>query len=317
MNKSLFCSLYLLLFTFFQLIPFESILTQIRFGALIPSSSVKTEDTWIVFGSFRGGDFSSSVYRIRPDGSGETLISRHPGGRPNSLDPSVCPDGRILFTRGGGDHRESIWIMNGDGSGERELISGVGLRFGGGHALPSISTDGKTLLYVHAKSRQDTSVYTRALDGGEPKPLGPGRYPAWSPDGKVALVRDVDGTDQVFATEGQALKQITFGPGATYPSWSPDGQSLVFCQPTGGKLDIFILSLSSGEPRQLTFTADQSEKEPTWSPDGRWIAFTKPPPDAPDGWQKSIFLIPVEGGPAKQITGSRFNDTRPTWMVMP
>lgn len=96
-------------------------------------------ESWIVFASFRGGDFASSLHRIKLDGSQETAISRHSGGKPNSLDPSVCPDGRILFTRGDGSHLESVWIMDGDGGSEKLLVEGVGRRFPGGHALPSLS----------------------------------------------------------------------------------------------------------------------------------------------------------------------------------
>lgn len=282
-----------------------------------PPLPSETGETWIVFASFRGGDFASSVHRICLDGTREVDISRHPGGKPNSLDPSVCPDGRILFTRGQiGSHSESIWIMNGDGRAEKQLLEGVGRRFPGGHALPSVSPDGKTLVYVHAKGRNDTHVYTRPLSGGESQYLGPGRYPSWSPKGEVALIRDVGGNDQLFVVDGDNARQLTFGKGCAYSSWSPDGKHLVYAGLEGESLDLFVISAEGGEPRNLTQTPKVHEKEPAWSPNGRLIAYTRPDPEAPDGWQKSIYVIPVDGGDARKVSKSQYNDTHPSWLVM-
>ncbi len=66
---------------------------------------------WLLFGSFRGGDFSSSIHAIRMNGSGECRISQHASGRPGCLDPAASADGaRLVFTRGGdGTHLVSLW----------------------------------------------------------------------------------------------------------------------------------------------------------------------------------------------------------------
>jgi Tol biopolymer transport system component len=66
----------------------------------------------------------------------------------------------------------------------------------------------------------------------------------------------------------------------------------------------------------LTSTASLSEVHPAWSPDGRLIAFSAQPADAPDDWQHSIFVVPSVGGESRQVTSSRFHDTRPSWLTI-
>ena len=197
----------------------------LMFVGMQPAGSDQTLDNqqWIVFGSFRGGDFSSSILKVSADGGKETSISKHPGGKPNSMDPSICPDGRILFTRGNASHQEEIWIMDGDGGNERRLTGPAGKRWAGSHSVPTLSPDGKMLLYVKAGSRRgDTTVMVRPLEGGEPKSLGPGRYPAWSPDGKIGFMRSVNKVDELFVMANLEAEpvRLTHGKGAAYLSFS-------------------------------------------------------------------------------------------------
>jgi Tol biopolymer transport system component len=62
---------------------------------------------------------------MRPDGSGKRNLTRTPG-----LDeqfPAWLPDGRLSFTRGDGTSESGygLWVMNADGSDQRELVSHV------------------------------------------------------------------------------------------------------------------------------------------------------------------------------------------------
>ena len=81
-------------------------------GADCPADAAAGSN-WVVFSSFRGGDFASSLHAVRPDGKGECRMSAHSSGRPNVLDPAVSADGKwIAFTRGGGGgHVTSVWTM--------------------------------------------------------------------------------------------------------------------------------------------------------------------------------------------------------------
>ena len=50
-------------------------------------------------------------------------------------------------------------------------------------------------------------------------------------------------------------------------------------------------------------------------PDGTRIAFTAKPGDSPDGWQRSVYVMPADGGPPQQVTSSKYNDHGVGWMV--
>ena len=275
---------------------------------------------WIVFGSFRGGDYSSSVHAVRPDGTGEVQLSLHPSGRPGCLDPWAALDGsRILFTRGGdGSHRVDVWAMAGDGTGEAALTDRVMTRFRNGRAWPGASPDGEHVVYVSEAGGTRSLVVAKA-DGSEPRTLCPGEFPAWSPvDDRILFVADDAGTDQVWSVDaaGGEPVRLTSGAEAGFPSWSPDGTEVLYSLSVGSSADLFLVpSEGGGEPLRLTDTPGRSELQATISPDGAWIAFTARPADAPGGWERSVYVMPAVGGDARQVTPSAHNDGRPTWIT--
>lgn len=133
------------------------------------------------------------------------------------------------------------------------------------------------------------------------------------------------------------------------PRWSPDGTRIAFSSSTDDDgSEIYVYWVESGKLARIT----QLESSPgglSWSPDGDQIAFTMKvpesnpelvkPPKKPQGaeWAKSprvttrlkhesdgvgyvdpgfshIFVVPAEGGTARQITsGDYHHDSRPVW----
>jgi Tol biopolymer transport system component len=70
----------------------------------------------IAFRSERDGN--AEIYVMRPDGSGQTNVSRNPSEHEDF--PSWTPDGRISFTRGG-----DLWVMDADGSDQERVLTGA------------------------------------------------------------------------------------------------------------------------------------------------------------------------------------------------
>ena len=85
---------------------------------------------------------------------------------------------------------------------------------------------------------------------------------------------------------------------------SPDGKTIVF-DLLG---DLYSLPIAGGEATPLT-TGMAWDMQPRYSPDGRFIAFTS---DRKGG--DNIFVLPVEGGEARQVTKESFRLLNsPTW----
>ena len=84
----------------------------------------------------------------------------------------------------------------------------------------------------------------------------------------------------------------------TSPAFSPDGKQLVFAWDggiDGGKMDIYIKLIGTGEPFQLTST-ETDEINPVFSPDGKTIAFVRIFPT-----HNEIISIPALGGAERKI----------------
>ncbi len=164
--------------------------------------------------------------------------------------------------------------------------------------------------------------------------------PQISPDGKsVAFVvtrNDLkenrgDSDIWVVSSQGGAALQLTSSPKSdSQPRWSPDGSQLAFVSNRGDSAQIYLIDPRGGEARKLS-DVKSGISNLTWAPNGRTLAFTGDipwPPKAKDtqedpypsdatvfdhlfyrhwdewraGSRSHLFVIPVEGGTAKDLT---------------
>lgn len=280
---------------------------------LLLASPAYADEAWIVFGSFRGGDFSSSVHAIRPDGSQERELSPHLAGFPASLDPWATPDGEfIIFSRGGSNHKTSVWLLD-PASGDEEQVTGLVMtRFKSGRAWPSMRPGTYLLTFVR-ENANERRIAVREWPGDTQLDLGPGEYPSWSPNGdKLAYMRD--GSVWIHDFDSGLARAVEIAlAGVGFPSWNPAGDRLLIVGANGPGQDLYEVGLDGEVLRQLTTTQDLDEIAPLWSPDGRYIAFAADSAAPKDGWQKSIYVLDIESGESREITSGDFNDTRPTW----
>ncbi|HWO02136.1 MAG TPA: protein kinase [Blastocatellia bacterium] len=132
---------------------------------------------------------------------------------------------------------------------------------------------------------------------------------AWSPDGKFIAFTYKDPKEEptkiFLVSPDTSAKHTLTSPSAENvgdfnPAFSPDGQSVAFVRKSSvessDKSDIYIVPITGGEPRRLTFD-NTSFAGLTWSTDGREIIFSS----SRAGGSLSLWRVPASGGAAERI----------------
>ena len=127
--------------------------------------------------------------------------------------------------------------------------------------------------------------------------------PVLSPDGKSIAFRALND----IYTMAIGHKPVPLTKDSFYksdPAWSPDGKYLAYSSDRGGKLDLWLRDLASGEDRQLSHL-DHAAVSAAWSPDGKSIAYLD---------QAGVLrVLDVASGAIKQVIGSQWEPGRPSW----
>jgi len=203
-----------------------------------------------------------------------------------TYDLAPAPDGKSFtfsFTRGLGFGSE-LWLARDGGRSTTLLLSRPEQIV----TFARWSPDGSRIAFILMPDTQTPfppgELWLMNADGSEahflaPADAGHGYAPAWSPDGtQIAFVRRENSDDSGVAQEAgnlvsnlyvvdvgtNALTPITQFAGALVeaPLWSPDGGYLVFSARIDGKMDLWAVEGSRGEPFRLA--DDSSLCCPVW-----------------------------------------------------
>lgn len=224
----------------------------------------------VVFGWDEGREDGGSLYMVRADGTGLTLLS-----------PSIG-DGRELGCFD--DHRTGDYRVAFDTS-------------------PAVSPDGRTVAYHTLRQSifpSTPDIVRVHLDGGELERLSPVRgpeqfeehtEPAWSPDGTRIAFRKA-GRLHTMAADGSDV--VGNAPGIWAPpeppAWSPDGTRIAFrgVAPGGGTpRSLYIVGADGSDLRLVADGEPDTDVDlpsgyrprgvytAVWSPDGQRIALVR------------------------------------------
>ena len=229
------------------------------------------------------------LYVINADGSGQRKLA----DEASLAAPDWSPDGqKIVFisNRGGptwctwqpGCNTE-IYVMNADGSGQRNLTR-------------------------NPAHDSNTSYWGAA-------------HSAWSPNGgKIAFVSDRDGRAgcigqpgcnteiYVMNADGSGQRNLTRNPARDdEPVWSPDGRKIAFVSRRDGKPEVYVMNADGSGQRNLTRNPGR-DSAPAWSPDGRTIAF-----HSNRDRNTEIYVMNADGSGQRNLTRYRNNDVSFAW----
>jgi TolB protein len=260
---------------------------------------------------------------------------------------------RIVFVSKVGRFKE-LFEMDLDGSNLRQLTRERGLAIS-----PSFHPNGSSVIYTSYRLRKP-ELFLLPLSGGAPRQItnregleigakylkdGSGIIASASFEGNSNIV--------IFDELGRIVRKVTSGGFIDVsPTLSPDKNRFAFVSNRAGGPQIYVMSLSGGEAKRISFTGSNYCTSPSWSPSGDKIAFScmaggnqlfiansdgtnalqvtfagnnEDPAFSPDGryvlfsstmaggGRRSLMLLPLHSGQPRAISASGSEDSMPSW----
>jgi len=234
---------------------------------------------------------------VAPNGDASRAVQIKSGG--SNLDGTGglkwTPDGRILYYSLASGVQD-IWIMNADGSGQKQLTVQAGANYGA-----RVTPDGRYIVFT--SQRGDVAkIWRMDLDGGNPRQLtsGNGVGAAISPDSRWVIYNS--------RSSGHAgLWKVSIDGGSTVPlndyvsyhaEISPDGK-LIACryrEDINSTLRYAIIPFAGGKPVKI-FDLPGGTENYHWSKDTRSLTYNDT-----RGGVSNIWSFPLDDTTPKQLT---------------
>lgn len=221
--------------------------------------------------------FGSDIWTANLDGTGTRPLVEHEGDTVFYASPQFDPTGNVLYV-----HRRAAILKGGSFVGNEDAILRVDLRTGERRTLlsdgadPTLSPDGRTLVYVHFKDGQGDGLWTANADGTGARPLLKGKDTFWylqsprfDPAGQriafSAAGHSVTAVDRMLARPSAGgASSVVFRAALSTSAGSPRAH-------LGVPSEIFLVPLDGSSVKSIGQTGD--DVTPAWSPDGMRLAY--------------------------------------------
>jgi serine/threonine protein kinase/Tol biopolymer transport system component len=216
-----------------------------------------------------------------------------------------APDGRLTYTSiASGNH--DVWIMQPDGSGQKQLTSAIQGSIYHTHNYQSVSPDGRYIFFTSDRVTGVPHIWRMDGNGSNLKQLTNGSgetFEQVTPDGRWILFVEFNrkAISRVTVDGGEAKELSDKSDGR--PAISPDGKLIAFrYQPqSNAAYKLGIMSVDGGpilKTLEIGTTADS--RQLLWTPDNRALVYVDT-----RGGISNLWSQPIDGGQPAQITDFR------------
>ena len=183
---------------------------------------------------------------------------------------------------------------------------------------PSVTLDGRSLIYLRSDGRSDPRLVAAPPAGGALRTLTRTNHvtPFDVLPGGGAVFAQLDFTDRYRAfsdlyvlTPAGAVRRVTEGARLTAPAAGPGGSWAIAVAEGDGMTGLARVGLGDGAVETLVAAEEGTFwAYPAVSPDGRWIAATRW-----SGRRHDVVILAADGRVAHEVTRDRALDMAPAW----
>jgi len=241
----------------------------------------------------------SKIYLVGRNDEEARAMKLTSGKYDGQLGIDLTPDGRVVYITRSGDYTD-LWIINADGTGQRQLTSNDETEFG-----VQVSRDGQYIVFASQRVGGVAHIWRMGADGANLKQLTQGEFadggPVCSPDGQWVVFNS-------WRTGQARLWKVSINGGEpaqisdqtfVATSFLPDGK-LIFgtyfdAQVNPPRQRLAIVSLETG---QVVKVFDSPPRTRGWKmSDERTLLYSETKNDIENLWS-----LPLEGGSPTQLT---------------